>query len=227
MKIAIMQPYFFPYIGYFQLINSVDVFVNLDHVNFMKRSYMSRNIIKNGIKINVPIKKATQNKKCFESYISVDSKYLNKFKDTIKNQYKKECQFDEVYHHFFKNDNIWQNNNSISNLNLHFIRLVCSYLKINTKIIDSSVGLTVNSSQQGLIDIVNTFRSDSIIPTYINAIGGMELYEKQEFAKSNIDLKFIKMGDVDFDNPFSSILDLIFRYKKETIINELKKYTLL
>jgi hypothetical protein len=226
MKIAIMQPYFFPYIGYFQLINSVDVFVNLDHVNFMKRSYMTRNIIKNGIKINVPIKKSTQNKKCFESYISVDSKYLNNFKDTIKNQYKKESQFDTVYQYIFNDDDIWKNNNSISNLNLHFIRLVCSYLKINTKIIDSSVGLTVNSSQQGLIDIVNTFRSDSIIPTYINAIGGMELYEKQEFANSNIDLKFIKMGSVDFYNPFSSILDLIFTYKKEVIINELNKYTL-
>ena len=84
----------------------------------------------------------------------------------------------------------------------------------------------MNSSQQGLIDIVNTFRSDSIIPTYINAIGGMELYEKQEFANSNIDLKFIKMGSVDFYNPFSSILDLIFTYKKEVIINELNKYTL-
>ena len=54
----------------------------------------------------------------------------------------------------------------------------------------------------------------------------MELYEKQEFANSNIDLKFIKMGSVDFYNPFSSILDLIFTYKKEVIINELNKYTL-
>ena len=47
MKIGIMQPYFFPYIGYFQLINEVDVYVNLDHVSFMKRSYMTRNTLKN------------------------------------------------------------------------------------------------------------------------------------------------------------------------------------
>ena len=47
MKIGVMQPYFFPYLGYFQLINEVDVYVNLDHVSFMKRSYMTRNILKN------------------------------------------------------------------------------------------------------------------------------------------------------------------------------------
>jgi hypothetical protein len=47
MKVGIMQPYFFPYFGYFQLINEVDVYVNLDHVSFMKRSFMTRNKIKN------------------------------------------------------------------------------------------------------------------------------------------------------------------------------------
>ena len=47
MRVGIMQPYFFPYIGYFQLIDAVDIYVNLDHVSFMKRSYMTRNSIKN------------------------------------------------------------------------------------------------------------------------------------------------------------------------------------
>ena len=50
--VGIMQPYFFPYLGYFQLISSVDTYVNLDHVSFMKRSYMTRNKLKNGVSIN-------------------------------------------------------------------------------------------------------------------------------------------------------------------------------
>ena len=53
MKIGVMQPYFFPYLGYFQLINEVDVYVNLDHVSFMKRSYMTRNTLKNNVAINI------------------------------------------------------------------------------------------------------------------------------------------------------------------------------
>ena len=53
--IGIMQPYFFPYIGYFQLIQSVDSYVNLDHVAFMKRSYMTRNVLKNEIPISIPV----------------------------------------------------------------------------------------------------------------------------------------------------------------------------
>lgn len=55
-SVAIMQPYFFPYLGYFQLIDSVDVYVNLDHVSFMKRSYMTRNVLKNDTAIQVRVK---------------------------------------------------------------------------------------------------------------------------------------------------------------------------
>ena len=61
-----MQPYFFPYIGYFQLIHCVNTYVNLDHVSFMKRSYMTRNILKNNTPINVNVWGASQNKKCNE-----------------------------------------------------------------------------------------------------------------------------------------------------------------
>ena len=56
MKIAIMQPYFFPHFAYFQLISAVDVYINLDHVSFMKRSYMVRNRIKNDVRIQHVLK---------------------------------------------------------------------------------------------------------------------------------------------------------------------------
>ena len=66
MKIGIMQPYFFPYIGYFQLMQEVDLYVNLEHVSFMKRSYMTRNTIKNNTPINIPVSNGSQNKTCIE-----------------------------------------------------------------------------------------------------------------------------------------------------------------
>ena len=82
-KIGIMQPYFLPYIGYFQLIKSVDIYVNLDHVSFMKRSYMTRNTIKDGIKINLNVHFASQNKSCRDVYVNFENEYLTKFKKTI------------------------------------------------------------------------------------------------------------------------------------------------
>ncbi len=60
MKLAIMQPYFFPYIGYFQLINTVDEFVVYDNIEFTKKGWINRNrILVNGKDeyITLPIKK--------------------------------------------------------------------------------------------------------------------------------------------------------------------------
>ena len=66
MKLAIMQPYFFPYIGYFQLIKSVDEFVIYDNIQYTKKGWINRNrILVNGTDylISLPLKK--------------DSDYLN------------------------------------------------------------------------------------------------------------------------------------------------------
>ena len=80
MKVGIMQPYFSPYFGYFQLIGAVDTYVNLDHVSFMKRSYMTRNRIKDETPINIPVYEGSQNKKCSEIFVNFESQYLDKFK---------------------------------------------------------------------------------------------------------------------------------------------------
>ena len=227
MKIAIMQPYFFPYIGYFQLIDSVDIYVNLDHVSFMKSSYMTRNKLKNGININIPIKKASQNKKCIESFVLPDPRIVNKFKKTIENLYGKEPEFEQIYKYLFGDESVWKNNLTISQFNLHFIKLVCNYLEINTKIIESSEGITTKEKEKGLQEIVNALKGETQFPTYVNAIGGIKIYTKKNFEINGIDLKFIKMDSLDFEDEYTSILDLLFRYKKEFIIEQLKKYTLI
>ena len=88
-----MQPYFIPYIGYFQLIDSVDTYVNLDHVSFMKRSYMTRNVLKNNTPINVNVWGASQNKKCNEIYVNFENNYIPKFLKTLENLYSKELNY--------------------------------------------------------------------------------------------------------------------------------------
>jgi hypothetical protein len=222
MVIGIMQPYFFPYIGYFQLIDAVDIYVNLDHVSFMKASYMTRNTLKNNTQISVPVIGGSQNKKCNEVIVKSDDKFIINFPKTVHHLYSKEKNYENVIRQIFTTD-VNSLGYSISQINLFYIKRICKYLDIKTQIVDSSEGLTTKNKNEGLQDITKYFNGD----TYINAIGGQKLYNKEDFASQNIDLKFIKMGDVQFDNPYSSILDLLFRYDKEHIKTELKNYTLI
>ena len=113
-------------------------------------------------------------------------------------------------------------NQTISKFNLEIIKTICNYLDITTKIVNTSEGITDLKREFGLMDITKKFNDT----TYVNAIGGKNLYSKDVFKESGIDLKFIEMGDVKFDNKYASILDLLFKYDKEYIKKELKKYEL-
>jgi len=222
MRIGIMQPYFFPYIGYFQLIQAVDVYVNLDHVAFMKASYMTRNTIKNNVKITLPVIKGSQNKSCRQVQVGFDVKSSNSFYKTLSHLYSKEKYYNDVLQQILTIDEAIFTE-SVSQFNLFFIKKICRYLDIQTQIIESSEGFTSEGRNRGLQDIVKRFNAD----TYINAIGGQKLYTKEDFALQNIDLKFIKMEDVDFVNPYASILDVLFKYDKDHIKEQLKKYSLI
>jgi len=222
MTIGIMQPYFLPYFGYFQLINSVDVYVNLDHVSFMKRSYMTRNEIKNQTKINVNVFSASQNKSCKEIMVNFENYYVSKFYKTIHQNYSKSKFYDEVKINVIDPCFI-ESEVSISDFNFKIIKNICEYLEINTKLIDTSLGLTENKKEKGIIDIVKHYNGTR----YINAIGGQVLYDKENFLDEGIQLNFIQMGDVSFDNKYVSILDLLFNHSKEYLQKELNNYTLI
>lgn len=99
MKIAIMQPYLFPYIGYWQLINAVDEFVLLDDVNYIMRGYINRNSIlihEKPFLFSIPIHKASQNKLISETKLSFSDMEKDKFLNRIANAYKKAAQFEKV-----------------------------------------------------------------------------------------------------------------------------------
>ncbi len=222
MKIGIMQPYFFPYIGYFQLIHAVDVYVNLDHVSFMKRSYMVRNTLKNNTGINVNVYNGSQNKKCTEVEVNFENKYIDKFYRTLHILYSKSPQYQNILDNIITPEFI-NRKMSISQFNLGIIKQICSYLNIQTKILDSSEGMTQLKKGDGLKEIITKLGGKN----YINAIGGQKLYNKEDFASQGINLNFIKMEDVEFENKYASILDILFTYPKEHIQHQLVKYTLI
>jgi hypothetical protein len=223
MKTAIMQPYFFPYLGYFQLIDAVDVYVNLDHVSFMPRSYMTRNVIKNDININIPVINGTQNKRCYEVKVGLTEQYITKFLKTLHHQYGKSINYEIVIEKIIKPCFITEEK-TISQFNIELIKNICNLLDIKTKIIDSSCGFQnlELKREYGLVSIIHQLGSN----TYINAIGGQKLYSKEFFHSQGIELHFLKMNSLDISNEYASILDLLFVHQQEKIKEQLKRYTL-
>jgi hypothetical protein len=213
-RLAVMQPYFFPYIGYFQLIKAVDVFVIYDDVNFIKKGWINRNRILNGSEpliINVNVEKVSQNKLISETYIKSEFQWSEKILKQLQYSYSKAQMFSQVFPLIEEIiDGDWE---SISALNRHIIQRVCHYLQIDTYIVSSSSvfenkGL---SRSDRLIDIAKSEDCD----IYINPISGAELYSKEMFKAKGIHLLFLKSDEIVYKQfkydfvPFLSIIDVM------------------
>lgn len=229
MKLGIMQPYFMPYIGYFQLINAVDKYVIYDDVNYIKAGWINRNriLINNEIKyFNINLKKASQNKLINEIEILNDEKSLLKEIKKIEYNYKKAPFYKEAFE-LLSNVMLSQKEN-LGEFNENAIKSICSYLSINTQIITSSSIRKDNNlkGEDKIIHICNILKADE----YYNAIGGVDLYHEDKFKNKNINLKFIKTNNIQykqFTNKFAnnlSILDVIMFNSKEKIKEYLLDY---
>jgi len=229
MRLGIMQPYFLPYIGYFQLINSVDKYVIYDDVQFIKGGWINRNnILLNGDKFmfNLILNGASPNKLINE--ISINSNQ-NKLIKTIENSYKKAP-------HFKSGFSIACRVIEYKELNLakfigNSIFEVCNYLNINTEIIYSSELDKHNDlkAQDKVISICKLLKAD----TYLNAIGGQELYNKDHFKKESVDLTFLRTNLTSYNQfnnefiPRLSILDVIMFNSIDEINKMLDNYNVL
>src|SRR5690606_22549366 len=133
-KLAIMQPYIFPYIGYFQLIDAVDSFVFYDDVNFIKRGWINRNqILIDGeaVLFSIPLKKASQNKLINEIETFIDEKWVSQFYKTIEQNYKNAPFFNETFQILKK---IFEmGHTQISALAIESVLQVSRYLQLNTQ----------------------------------------------------------------------------------------------
>jgi len=224
MKIGIMQPYFFPYIGYWQLLNAVDTFVIADDYDYRKHSWIKRNhVLYDGkrIPITLEIKKASSNKKIYETECVNDKKNISKMLRKIEYAYKKSPNFDEVYPMVEEIINYKERNLALFLENL--IRKISSYLSIDTSIIcSSSLDKKIEVDKQDkVIEICNLLGGRE----YLNAIGGTTLYSKEYFAARGIKLGFVHTKDIEYKQftkpPVKnlSIIDvLMFNSREETKI---------
>jgi hypothetical protein len=191
MRLAIMQPYFFPYIGYFQLLHAVDRFVIYDDVNFIKKGWINRNrILVNGepTLFSIPLQKISQNKHIRDTELSDDPKWRDKLLRMFELAYKKAPGFPAVFPRL--EALIQAEYPSVAALNLASIRFVKDYLEINTDLVASSTKYD-NAHLKGQERILDICLQESA-RTYINPTGGMELYDPSLFEGRNIELFFIQ-----------------------------------
>lgn len=232
MKIGIMQPYFLPYIGYWQLLNAVDKYVIYDDVNYIKGGWINRNRIlinKETKYFNVKLNGASPNKLINEVEVSNDNIWQKKLLKTIEENYKKAPFFKEV---FSVIDKIIENDEKNLAKYLEFsIKEICKYLDIKTELILSS-NLEKNNSLKGK-DKVITICKKLNGTEYYNAIGGQELYSFEEFKQNGIELRFLKTNEIiykQFGDEFISnlsILDVLMFNSKEKVKEFLNNYSLI
>ncbi|MFV0539045.1 MAG: WbqC family protein [Dysgonomonas sp.] len=230
MKLGIMQPYFLPYIGYFQLLNAVDKYVIYDNLQFTKRGWINRNhILQNGkdTLMTIPVEKDSDYLNICERSVSsgFDKK---KLLNQIKESYRKAPYCKEVIP--LIEEIVNYNDDNLFNYIYHSIVKICDYLKINTEFIISST-IDIEHSLKGQEKVIAICKALGATE-YYNAIGGQELYSIIDFEKENIKLNFVSSNLIEYKQfanefvPWLSILDVMMFNSTEEIGSMLNEYKL-
>lgn len=233
MSVAIMQPYFFPYLGYFQLVQSVDDFVFYDDVMFIKKGWINRNQIlmqQNAFLFTIPLEKQSQNKSIRESNIAWGADFPNKWLQQLQSAYKKAPQFKPVMDLI---ESVLQNKPvSIADLAASSVMATWQYLNLEKRFYFSSeLGVSKELDRaERLMAITSHLGSRE----YINAKNGQELYQKEYFAKQGIQLNFLNQSLPTYNQgnkqdfiPGLSMIDVLMWNTKEEIMTMLSAYSLI
>lgn len=210
-----MQPYFFPYIGYFQLMNAVDEFVVYDNIQFSKKGWINRNrILVNGTDsyISLPLKKDSDYLDVVQRYLSDDwknerKKMLNRITESYRKApcYKAVMPLIETI--------LMHEETNLFRFIYHSLEQLKVYMEINTRfIISSTVPVDHQLKSEDKVLAICKARSAA---TYINPIGGVELYNKDRFFHEGVTLQFLKADNIQYQQfsntfvPFLSIVDVL------------------
>lgn len=228
MKLGIMQPYLFPYIGYFQLIHAVDAFLIYDDVNFIKQGWINRNrILMNGVPMyfTLGLKGASSFKKICEIEINDNRDKLLK---TVAQAYKKAPYFDDVFplvKQVLETDEL-----NLGRFVTGSIKAVAGFLGIATPIeVSSEKRLFPElSGHERVLAICAHYGATD----YVNAIGGKELYSREEFARNGTRLHFLRTAAFAYPQvasdfvPNLSIIDVLMHNPLDAVKEYLRRFSL-
>jgi len=233
MKLSVMQPYLFPYIGYFHLIEATDKIIFYDDVSFIKRGWINRNNILINAKdylFTVPLEKPSQNKLINEIPVLNDEQFTKTFFKQIQNAYQKAPfykEVNEIIEHFFSKEY-----NNIADMAIASICMVYQYLD-KELIWDKSSVFSPETKGMEKADRLIQLSKKANCNHYINLKGGIELYDKSYFKKRGVTLNFtesILKEYTQFNHnfvPWLSILDVLMFCEKEEVLDQFKSFKLI
>ncbi|WP_114167009.1 WbqC family protein [Exiguobacterium sp. TNDT2] len=231
MNVAIMQPYFFPYLGYFQLIHAVDAFVVYDDVHFIKKGWIHRNrILLDSVPhpFTLSVQKMSQNRLIGDHERAQPDEIAEQQLQLLRHAYSKAPQFEHAYPLLERV--IRHPERNVGKYLAYGLEEVARHLGISTTFILSSelnagVGL---KGQARIIHICEQLGATH----YINAINGVDLYDADVFEQTGIDLSFIETESIAYDQgpcPFQpnlSIIDVMMHCSPQEIRLMLDRYAL-
>jgi hypothetical protein len=226
MKVAIMQPYFFPYISYFQLISAVDIFYFHDDSKYTKKGFINRNFIevnREPFRITLPLKNSSD----FESIkdkIIAPSFNPKSILRTLQVTYGKSDHFSEIYP--IVSDILLKKQENLSKYLANGIITISEYLEIKSRFFyTSELNLVKLRNSEKIISICKF--NDSA--QYINPIGGLKLYNRDYFLESGVQLNFIesKVDQVGNKNKYSIIHSLFTLGKEKTKLEITDSYKII
>lgn len=229
MKTAIMQPYLFPYIGYFQLIRAADIFVVYDDAQFIKQGWINRNyILVNGQKCLFTLHLASAS-----TYSPINQRIIGdnrlKLTKTIMAAYKRAPYYGEAFpliEHVLNNPEP-----QLDKYLAYSLEKISRYLDIPS-VFTAASGINIETKLKGKEKVIALCKALHA-ETYINAIGGRSLYDKDEFRGNRIDLYFVQtkaMKYRQYENEFVpnlSIIDVLMFNSREEVIEMLNGYELI
>lgn len=209
--VAIMQPYLFPYLGYFQLLGMVDEYVVYDDVHFIQRGWIARNnILLDGQRrrFSISLSQASQNRLINEIVIADD---FRKFLKTVEQAYRRAPHFSRVMPLLTRICDFPDRN--LARFATHALGQIAAELEIETRIVVSSHLAKDNTlrAQERILSICKTLEAD----VYVNPEGGQTLYDREAFRSHGIELRFLHSDAEDYLQfgeafvPHLSIIDVM------------------
>lgn len=220
-RVAVIQPGYLPWLGFFELMASSDIFVVYDDVQFDKNGWRNRNRIKttNGaVWLTIPVLIKGNNFPKINEVIIKDKKWRIKHLKTLMYSYSKAEYFNEIFPLIEKGLNL--DTDRLVDIDMFFIKEIAKYLGINTEIVLSSdLKIEGTEKEERLINICKHFNATH----YYNGIRGKELYKKENFLRHGIVLEIQDYKHPQYPQlygdfvPYMSVIDILFNVGKSSL----------
>jgi hypothetical protein len=213
MRVAIMQPYFLPYIGYFQLIGAVDLFIVYDNIKYTKKGWINRNrMLLDGrdVVFSLPLRRDPDHLDVRDRWLAPDFR-CEKLINQIRGAYSKAPQFEATMPVIERA--IVQGEENLFDYLHRSLVVCCGQLQLDTPIRVSST-LEIDHTLKGQDKVVALSKAVGA-STYVNTIGGLDLYDPEVFGRHGMTLKFIRSKPFEYRQfaspfvPWLSIIDVL------------------